>query len=125
MAEHPNATLVRDALAAFNRGEFEQFAALLADDVKWYAVGESEPIRGKAAITSSMGAGGRDFEIKADVHAVLANDDHVVALVNAVGTRGGATLNYRTAEILHMRDGKITDRWSFADDTQAVTKFFG
>ncbi len=123
MDEHPNAALLRQAMTAFNQGDFEPFAALLADDVNWYEVGASEPLRGKEAVFSSMG-GGRDFEIEAEVHDVVGNDDHTIALISATGRRGGRTLHYRTAEILHLRDGKVTDRWSFADDTQAVQEFF-
>ena len=124
MEEHPNATLVREALNAFNRGDFEQFAAMMADDVNWYEVGASEPVRGKEAVFSSLGSGGQDFEIEAEVHDVVANDDHTLALISATGKRGDQTLHYQTVEILHFRDGKVTDRWSFANDTQAVREFF-
>jgi len=123
--EHPNATLVRQALNAFNQADFGQFAAMMADDINWYEVGASEPVHGKEAVFSSMGSGGQDFEIEAEVHDVVANDDHTLALVNAIGKRGDQTLHYQTVEILHFRDGKVTDRWSFANDTQAVKEFFG
>jgi ketosteroid isomerase-like protein len=124
MEEHPNASVVREALNAFNQGDFEQFAAMMADDINWYEVGASEPVRGKEAVFSSMGSGGQDFEIEAEVHDVVANDDHTLALINATGKRGEQTLHYQTVEILHFRDGKVTDRWSFANDTQAVREFF-
>ena len=71
-----------------------------------------------------MGSGGQDFEIEAEVHDVVANDDHTLALINATGKRGDQTLQYQTVEILHFRDGKVTDRWSFANDTRAVREFF-
>ncbi len=125
MEEHPNAGVVRKALDSFNQGDFEQFAAMMADDINWYEVGASEPVRGKEAVFSSMGSGGQDFEIEAEVHDVVANDDHTLALINATARRGDQTLHYQTVEILHFRDGKVTDRWSFANDTQAVNQFFG
>ena len=124
MEEHPNASVVREALNAFNQGDFEQFAAMMADDINWYEVGASEPVRGKEAVFSSMGSGGQEFEIEAEVHDVVANDDHTLALINATGKRGDQTLHYQTVEILHFRDGKVTDRWSFANDAQAVREFF-
>ena len=65
-----------------------------------------------------------DYTITAALHDVVANDDHVVALVDATATRGGRTLNYRTAEIVHVRDGKIVERWAFSDDTAAIVAFF-
>jgi ketosteroid isomerase-like protein len=124
MEEHPNAVLVRQALTAFNQGDFDQFAAMIADDVNWYEIGASEPIHGKDAVFESLGSGGRDFVIEAEVHDVVANDDHTLALINATGKRGDQTLRYQTVEILHFRDGKVTDRWSFGSDTQAIKEFF-
>ena len=47
-----------------------------------------------------------------------------IALVDATATRGGKTFTYRTAEIYHIRDGKIAERWAFSDDTAAITAFF-
>ena len=65
-----------------------------------------------------------DYTITAETHDILANDDHVVLLGDAIGTRGGKTLHYRVAEIYHVRNGKITERWAFSDDTAAITAFF-
>ena len=62
--------------------------------------------------------------IEIDTHDVIANDEHMVALVNAKAERGGRTLEYKTAEIYHVRDGKITHRWAFSDDTAAINEFF-
>jgi hypothetical protein len=55
---------------------------------------------------------------------VIANDDHTVVLANAHATRDGRTFDYRVAEIYHMKDGKITKRWAFSDDTAAINDFF-
>ena len=49
----------------------------------------------------------------------------MIALVEATAIRNGKTLTYRTAEIYHIRNGKITERWAFSDDTAAITAFFG
>ena len=65
-----------------------------------------------------------EFEIKTDTHDVLANDEHAVQLMNVTATRGDKTLQYRTAEIYHMKDGKITARWAFSDDTARILEFF-
>ncbi len=50
--------------------------------------------------------------------------DHVVALVKAHATRGDQSLDYNTAEIFHLKDGKISERWAFSDDTARITEFF-
>ncbi len=125
MAEHPSATLVREGLNALNRGDIQAMADMLADDVEWHEIGRAEPIRGKAALaTAYSGPPVTDSDITAELHDVVANDDHAIALVNVTARRGDRTLDYRTAEIFHVRDGKITARWAFSDDTAAITEFF-
>jgi ketosteroid isomerase-like protein len=123
--EHPNAALVRRSLEALNRGDRESLANLLDDDVEWHEIGRSEPFRGKTAMAERWASGGEeDFDITGELHDVVANDDHTIALVQATAKRNGRTFTYRTAEIMHVRDGKVTARWAFSDDTQAINEFF-
>lgn len=37
---------------------------------------------------------------------------------------GDQSFSYRTAEIHHIRDGRITHRWALSHDTERITKFF-
>ncbi len=55
---------------------------------------------------------------------MLANEEHAIALVTATATMGGKSLTYRTAEIYHVKDGKVTARWAFSNDTGAINEFF-
>ena len=55
---------------------------------------------------------------------MVANDDHLIGLINAHVKVGDQEISYRTAEIMHMSDGKITERWAFSDDPQAIVEFF-
>jgi uncharacterized protein len=123
MAEHPNVQLVRRANEAIARDGIAAMADYLADDVVWHEIGRSEPRHGKAELAAGMGA--VDYEITFEAHDILGNDEHVVVLGDAHGTRAGKTLDYRVAEIYHLRDGKIIERWAFSDDTAAITAFFG
>ena len=124
MAEHPNVTLVRQALEALDSGDMASLLdTAVADDIVWHAIGAPEPIRGKEALRELM-TGDPGFEIRGTTHDVVGNDEHVVALVDATATRGGRTLQYRTAEIFHVRDGRLTERWAFSDDTAAIEAFF-
>jgi ketosteroid isomerase-like protein len=101
----------------------ETAASYVADDVVWHEIGAAEPVRGKANLAARM-ADEAGTDIKWDVHDVLASDDHAIALGTATATRGGRSLTYRTAEIYHVRDGQITERWAFSDDTQSIIDFF-
>jgi hypothetical protein len=125
MQDHPNAANYRKISEATETGDFESFADATADDVEWWEIGSDQPVRGKAALMERMQGfmdGGISF--KGDLHDVVANDEHMVALVNTTVERGGKTFSYRTAEIYHVKDGKITHRWAFSDDTAAINAFF-
>jgi ketosteroid isomerase-like protein len=124
MSEHPNAALLREGLESFNVGQMNTMADFIADDVEWHYIGGTEPIRGKAAMLESQGADSVDYTITTEIHDVVANDDHAVALVDATATRNGKTFTYQTAEIVHIKDGKLTERWAFSDDTAAIVAFF-
>jgi ketosteroid isomerase-like protein len=117
--------MVRQMTDAMSRGDMQAIEGFIADDVTWHEIGRAEPRRGKAELAAAGPGGGEmDYEITAKLHDVVANDEHTIALVDATATRGGKTFNYRTAEIFHIRDGKIVERWAFSDDTAAITAFF-
>jgi ketosteroid isomerase-like protein len=118
MEEHPNATLFRNAMESGEYGEN------IADDVEWWEIGSPEPVRGRAALFARMEEQARLWEITPQLHDVVANDEHLVALVNATAVRDGRTFEYRAAEIYHFKDGKVTQRWAFSDDTAAIAEFF-
>ena len=122
MADHPNAARYREVGEAFAAGDFGPMTDFLADDIEWWYIGGEEPLRGKQAMMEMMGSS--DSEITFDLHDVVANDEHLIALGEATATRNGKTLKYRTAEIHHVKDGKVTHRWAFSDDTEAIVKFF-
>ncbi|HUG95326.1 MAG TPA: nuclear transport factor 2 family protein [Pleomorphomonadaceae bacterium] len=122
--EHPNATLFREMEAKLKAEGPQAMTDYLADDVEWHEIGRAEPIRGKAALAERWAGLGDMSAFSVDVHDTVANDDHVVQLVTATVTLGDKTLVYRTAEIYHVRDGKVTARWAFSDDTAAINEFF-
>ena len=123
MSEHPNASLYRQMMQRFEAGAAGALEDAVADDVVWWQIGSSEPVRGKTALLQSMhGMEGVDFHV--EVHDVLATDDHVVGLVTATVRVGDDEFSYRTAEITHVVDGKVAERWAFSDDTQAIIDFF-
>ena len=130
MAEHPNVALVRRGMQAMNDMDMskadEEMAvvdAFMADDIVWHEIGRAEPRRGKDELRATMSEFS-DTTIKYELHDVVANDDHAIALGTATATRNGKTLEYRTAEIFHIRDGRAVERWAFSDDTAAILDFF-
>jgi uncharacterized protein len=116
--------VVQAALDAFNRGDEQAAAALMADDIEWHEIGRADPIVGKEALAARFAGGLPTWKITVELHDIVANDDHAVALLTAHATMDGRSLTYRTAEIYHVRDGKISARWAFSDDTTAINEFF-
>lgn len=126
MADHPNAATLRAAAEEMARtGDLSTQLELLADDVVWHEIGREDPIRGKQALAERLSSMPEGASITVDTHDIIANDEHAVALVTATAKMGDQELVYRTAEIYHMRDGKITERWAFSDDTERINRFFG
>ena len=126
MADHPNAATIREASASMEPGgDMMAMLDLLDDDIVWHEIGRDEPIRGKRALTERFSSMPEGSSITAETHDVVANDEHTIQLVTATATMGDQSLAYRTAEIYHMRDGKITERWAFSDDTERINRFFG
>ncbi|HLE88942.1 MAG TPA: nuclear transport factor 2 family protein [Candidatus Limnocylindria bacterium] len=116
--------LVRRAVEAFNTGDAQTATAMLADDIEWHEIGRADAIIGKDALAARFAGALPEWEITAETHDILANDDHAIALVTAIARMGGRSLTYRTVEIFHIRDGKISARWAFSDDTAAINRFF-
>jgi ketosteroid isomerase-like protein len=126
MDDHPNAALVRRIAEDSERsGDMTAGFEQLSDDIVWHEIGRDEPIRGKQALMERFAGMSEGGSIKTETHDVVANDEHCIQLVTATATLGDKELVYRTAEIYHMRDGKITERWAFSDDTDRINQFFG
>ena len=126
MADHPNAARFRALAEEVERtGDMSTAFDGLADDIVWHEIGRDEPIRGKQALMERFSTMAKGVTIKAETHDIVANDDHLIQLVTATATMGDQELVYRTAEIYHVRDGKVTERWAFSDDTERINRFFG
>lgn len=124
MGEHPNAVSFRRLIDGFNSGEMDTVASLISDDIVWHSIGLDEPLRGADALAASALSFPEGIDVTAVIHDVVANDEHVVGLIEATATAGDETFVYRTAEILHFSDGKVSERWAFSDDTARITAFF-
>jgi ketosteroid isomerase-like protein len=126
MADHPNAALYREIHEKLQQGDFEAAFEALDDDVVWHQIG-AETLHGKEAVRESM-SGMEEFGADAfdlDIHDVVGNEEHVVGLVQTTLNMDDQNFTYRTAEIAHIKNGKITERWAFSDDTQRIIEFFG
>jgi ketosteroid isomerase-like protein len=117
-------------MEAFNRGDMDTFAASISDDVIWHAPGKnrySGTFDGKAAALGrfrEQAQGGVKFSF-ADLHDVVGNDEHVVALLTIKVSGPGGDASTRSAFVMHVRDGKMTEFWAFNEDQAAVDAAVG
>jgi uncharacterized protein len=130
MTEHANAELFRRGYAAFGAGDLDTVRSLLADDVVWHNGGNNQLSGDYTGIEATIGLFLKLFEVsggsfKLEVHDVVANDDHAVALVTASASRDDASFTARAAHVVHMRDGKLTESWFLAEDYAAADAFWG
>jgi ketosteroid isomerase-like protein len=127
MADHPNAQIARAGMDAFNRGDVEAFAATVADDVVWHAPGTnrfSGEFRGKAAALTrfkEQAQAGVGFSFT-DVHDVVANDEHVVALLYIRVTGPGGEYTGPSVFVQHLREGKLVEFWAMNEDQAAIDR---
>jgi ketosteroid isomerase-like protein len=126
-ASDANLAILQKAYDAFASGDLQAGADMLTDDVEWHEIGRAEPIRGKAALAERyQQPDAQAWSITGEKHDMLANEEHGVSLITATATKAsGESLTYKVAEIYHFRDGKISARWAFSDDTEAINRFFG
>jgi ketosteroid isomerase-like protein len=61
---------------------------------------------------------------RTELHDVLANDEHAVALVTTSAEQADKQLNDNLVAVYHLRDGKITEVWLQSTDLYAVDEFF-
>ncbi|MEE9516756.1 MAG: nuclear transport factor 2 family protein [Candidatus Adiutricales bacterium] len=129
MAEHPNVTLLKKGYEAFGKGDMGTLSELFDQDATWHEPGEnplSGDHKGRDAVLGFLGqlAVLSNGTIKAETHDILANDEHGVGLINVTGSREGKELNIKTAHVFHIKDGKVTEVWSFPEDQRANDEFW-
>lgn len=129
MAEHPNVALLKKGYEAFAKGDMATLTELFSENVVWHMAG-SNPISGEhrgrdavfaffAKVTQLTGG-----TFKSELHDVLANDEHGVALTRATASRQGRQLNSLDTAVYHTGDGKVTEAWSFAQDQRVTDEFW-
>ncbi|MDP2948688.1 MAG: nuclear transport factor 2 family protein [Chloroflexota bacterium] len=130
MPEHPNLSLIKKVYESFATGDYpSKLKELFREDVVWHLPGNgplSAEHRGREAVFAAM----RQFEqlsrgsIRIEVHDILANEEHAVALLRATATRQGKQYDSREVDIYHIRDGKVTEMWSLSEDPRVTDEFW-
>jgi ketosteroid isomerase-like protein len=127
MTDHPNLVAARAGYEAFASGDMAALGELLADDVIWHVGGDNEltgDYLGKQAVFRLFGRLVQEAGFRNEVHDILANDSHGVALVTTYATRNGETMSDRAVQVFHMSDGKLTEFWTFPENARVIDQIW-
>lgn len=128
---HPNEERARKGFEAFSAGDMDTVRETFADDIVWHVPGRSQlagDYRGKDEVFSFfaklMDLSGGTFRV--EVHDILANDEHVVALTRSTAEREGRRHETKGAQVFHANaDGLLTESWFHPEDAYADDEFWG
>ena len=98
MADHPNLDLLPRGYAAYAAGDMDTMNELFADDLVWHVAGRSAIAGHYSGKAQVLGFFGRLQELsegtsKVEVHDLLANDEHGLAIESA--TRNDVVIRAR------------------------------
>jgi len=130
MADHPNATYVRNMFAAFERADLAEIQTAIPSDAVWHFSGRNGKLagshRGRDAILGFLmnvaSLTGGSFHL--DMEDVIADDRFAIALFRGHGTRDGKTLDNPTCLKMRFDKGQIAEIWEFVWDLYAVDDFW-
>jgi ketosteroid isomerase-like protein len=122
-----NVETVREAFAAFNRGDFETAVGAFDPEAEWIpylSALEGSVFRGRAAllemwndINDNLGG-----NLRVELEELVDCGDQVVAVVEAIGsgTGSGVEVHQRWAQLASLRDGLIVRVEPFATRAAAL-----
>jgi ketosteroid isomerase-like protein len=127
--EQRNVEMARKGYEAFNEADLEAAMETIADDILWH-IGGDGPLtgeyQGKDQVMQLFARFGQLMEgtYEADVHDILASEDHTVVIGTYTATRHGRTHSARFVDIIHPSPtGKAKEFWRFFEDQAAEDEF--
>jgi uncharacterized protein len=129
VADHPNIATFRSIFTAFTTGDMDALATFFDEAVVWHTPGE-HPLAGtydgRAATFESFAA---EFEqsggtYSVDVRDVIANDQHIIALLHATANRENKRLDQDYVIVFRVRDDKVHAAWEIWRDQASVDEFW-
>ena len=130
MSADENVAVIRELADAYATADIGKIDRLLHDDVVFHVPGD-HPLSGtyagktdvfgylgQVAATSQSADGG--FE----VHSVMGDEDHAVALVTGTIEHNGVRFVRPTVHVFHVSQGKITEFWEASLDQHAEDGFW-
>lgn len=126
---HPNEDLLRRGYQAFAEGDMQTMDEVFDDEIVWHVPGNnplSGDYNGKQEVFGFFGKVNELADsFTLELHDVLANEEHGVALTWAKGERAGKTLEGQLVQVFHINEnGRVTESWSHSFDQAAFDDFW-
>jgi ketosteroid isomerase-like protein len=128
MSEEDIARL-RQGYEAFAAGDLDTIRGLLDENLVWHVSGRSPLVGDYKGIDEVFGFFAKLAElssgtIRIELHDVLANGTHSVALTTSTAQRDGKSIHDNGVAVYHTTDGKVTEAWFHPGDAYAVDEFW-
>jgi uncharacterized protein len=129
MSAQQNVQIVKDAYAAFGRGDIQGLLALFAEDIEWIIPGEwplAGTYRGRAGVAGLFQKVSEMLEISfLETREFVAQGDRVLVVCFSGGRVKGTNRTYEHHEVLAftVRNGKVTNVREYID-TLALARGF-
>jgi ketosteroid isomerase-like protein len=129
LADHPNVANFRSIYTAFTAGDMDTLASFVDEDVVWHTPGR-HPLAGTfGGRDATFASFAEEFELSGgtysvEVRDVFANDEHIVALLQATADRGAKRLDESYVIVFQMRAGKVCAAWEVWKDQASVDDFW-
>jgi ketosteroid isomerase-like protein len=106
-----------------------KLADVFAENVVWHTPGRNSVSGDYTSRDAAFEPFAKELELSAgtyspEIHDILANDEHTVALLHVTAARNGKTLGENYLLIFHIQDGKITEAWEAWTDEAAWNEFW-
>ena len=124
-----NIDMARKGYEAFDKQDMETVMSLITDETVWHG-GPRGPIagdyKGKAEILEFFGKFGQltQGSYRAEIHDMLANEEHTVTLGTQTITRNGKTRSDRFVDVVHPdSEGRVKEFWRLFEDQVGALEF--
>jgi ketosteroid isomerase-like protein len=123
---HANEELLRREYEAFAAADLGTLADIFTDDIVYHIPGRN-PLSGTYVGKDevfSLFRRDRTVSFESELHDVIANDTHAVALTFVNARVGDIRYSDLTVHVVHVEDGRISEAWFFPGDQFAADELW-
>lgn len=134
LTEEDTRTVVRDIYDAYAKRDFERVAARIDDNIQWVIYGPRQifpftgPRGGKRAVLEALAMIAKEYSIEKYTPKIIIVDGDRAAVLSEVVFRQRASdraLNFRIANFLRLRGGRVIEFEEFVDTFDVAEQALG